>query len=106
MGLGITLRNVLVIVATLGISLGLGEALFVTVPANGYVCFHESLKQDERLGITFSVSEGGFLDIDFDVFDPDNTPNILSSVKVKDRLRLWLTKRANTCSVLGTKCLQ
>eukprot|EP01135_Chromosphaera_perkinsii_P002351 Nk52_evm5s222 gene=Nk52_evmTU5s222 len=51
----------------------LTKGLLVTVPANEYICLHENLAQDERLGLTFSVSEGGFLDIDFDVFDPSNT---------------------------------
>ena len=43
------------------------SAVVVTVDAVAEACFHDDVKQHTKMGLTFEVSEGGFLDIDVKV---------------------------------------
>lgn len=41
---------------------------FITVDAYGKECFFEKAFVNNKLGLTFEVTEGGFLDIDVEVW--------------------------------------
>jgi len=47
---------------------------FITVDAHTEECFFDKVKKDAKMGLTFEVAEGGFLDIDVKIFGPDNKP--------------------------------
>ena len=46
------------------------------VDANSEECFFDKVKSGTKLGLTFEVAEGGFLDIDVRIMgpDPDSKP--------------------------------
>jgi p24 family protein beta-1 len=43
------------------------NAYFLTIDAHSEECFFDKVKSGTRLGLTFEVIEGGFLDIDVKV---------------------------------------
>lgn len=45
---------------------------FVTVDAHAEECFFDKVDMGTKLGLTFEISEGGFLDIDVKIVGPDN----------------------------------
>ncbi|KAH7959205.1 hypothetical protein HPB49_009174 [Dermacentor silvarum] len=47
------------------------RALFITVDAHAEECFHDEAKSGTKMGLTFEVAEGGFLDIDVKITGPD-----------------------------------
>lgn len=47
------------------------DAYVVTLDAHSEECFYEKAIAGTKLGFTFEVMEGGFLDIDVSIFDPD-----------------------------------
>lgn len=47
------------------------EAYYVTIDAHSEECFFERAKAGTKLGFTFEVTDGGFLDIDIMIKDPD-----------------------------------
>lgn len=47
------------------------EAYITTLDAHSEECFFEKAIASTKLGFTFEVIEGGFLDIDVSIFDPD-----------------------------------
>lgn len=47
--------------------LALVNALSITIPARGTLCFKELASQGQNLGLMFHVVRGGFLDIDLTV---------------------------------------
>lgn len=49
----------------------LSQAYFITVDAHAEECFYEKTTTGTKLGLTFEVAEGGFLDIDVSVTGPD-----------------------------------
>jgi len=51
--------------------LNAANAYFITVDAHADECFYEDAKSGTKLGLTFEVAEGGFLDIDVSVTGPD-----------------------------------
>ena len=44
------------------------------VGANSEDCFFDKVKAGTKLGLTFEVAEGGFLDIDVRIMGPDAKP--------------------------------
>ncbi len=48
-----------------------GHAYFVTVDAHAEECFFDKVKSGTKMGLTFEVAEGGFLDIDVRIDGPD-----------------------------------
>ncbi|CDH57757.1 supernatant protein factor c-terminal domain-containing protein [Lichtheimia corymbifera JMRC:FSU:9682] len=48
------------------------RALSVDIPAHGVQCFYEDLTVGDKMTVTFQVGEGGNLDIDFWVSDPQD----------------------------------
>ncbi|KAK2714211.1 hypothetical protein QYM36_008693, partial [Artemia franciscana] len=44
---------------------------FVTVDAHAEECFFEKVQAGTKMGLTFEVAEGGFLDIDVKIYSPD-----------------------------------
>uniref|UniRef100_A0A1B6CA03 GOLD domain-containing protein n=1 Tax=Clastoptera arizonana TaxID=38151 RepID=A0A1B6CA03_9HEMI len=44
---------------------------FMTVDAHAEECFFEKVETGTKLGLTFEISEGGFLDIDVRIVGPD-----------------------------------
>lgn len=53
---------------------------FVTVDAHAEECFFDKVTKGTKMGLTFEVAEGGFLDIDVEVTGPNNK-NIYSGSK-------------------------
>jgi len=51
--------------------LSLGQAYFVEIDAHKEECFHEKVTSGTKLGLTFEVAEGGFLDVDVKITGPD-----------------------------------
>jgi len=49
----------------------ISQAYFITVDAHAEECFYEKTTAGTKLGLTFEVAEGGFLDIDVEVTGPD-----------------------------------
>ena len=43
------------------------QGYFISVDAHEEVCFHDRVSSGTKLGLTFEVIEGGFLDIDVKV---------------------------------------
>ncbi|ORZ01052.1 supernatant protein factor C-terminal domain-containing protein [Syncephalastrum racemosum] len=54
------------------------NAIHIDLPAHGKECFFEDLKQGDKMTVTFQVGEGGNLDIDFWIQDPQD--RVLKSV--------------------------
>jgi len=46
------------------------NAFFVTIDAHAEECFFEKVTAGTKLGLTFEVAEGGFLDVDFSIVGP------------------------------------
>jgi len=47
------------------------EGYFITVDAHAEECFFDKVEIGTKLGLTFEISEGGFLDIDVRIVGPD-----------------------------------
>ena len=47
------------------------EAFIVNVDAHNVECFYEKVEGGTKLGVTFEVIEGGFLDVDIKITGPD-----------------------------------
>lgn len=47
------------------------KAYFITVDAHAEDCFFEKVEAGTKMGLTFEVAEGGFLDIDVKIVGPD-----------------------------------
>jgi hypothetical protein len=63
--------NMIITLCILLSILGSGHAYFITVDAHAEECFSEKVTTGTKLGLTFEVAEGGFLDIDVEVKGPD-----------------------------------
>ncbi|BES98671.1 emp24/gp25L/p24 family/GOLD [Nesidiocoris tenuis] len=50
---------------------GFSNCYFITVDAHSEECFFDRVKQGTKMGLLFETSEGGFLDIDVKILDPD-----------------------------------
>jgi len=48
------------------------SAYFVEIDAHKEECFHEKVTSGTKLGLTFEVAEGGFLDVDVKITGPDS----------------------------------
>lgn len=59
------------IVFLFAVTLQKAEAYITTLDAHSEECFFEKAIASTKLGFTFEVIEGGFLDIDVSIFDPD-----------------------------------
>lgn len=59
------------IVFLFAVTLQRSEAYITTLDAHSEECFFEKAIASTKLGFTFEVIEGGFLDIDVSIFDPD-----------------------------------
>lgn len=44
---------------------------FIIVDAHSEECFFDSVEQGTKMGLTFEIAEGGFLDIDVQIIAPD-----------------------------------
>lgn len=55
----------------LAIAIRQTEAYITTLDAHSEECFFEKAIASTKLGFTFEVIEGGFLDIDMSIYDPD-----------------------------------
>jgi len=51
--------------------LSLCQTYFVEIDAHKEECFHEKVTSGTKLGLTFEVAEGGFLDVDVKITGPD-----------------------------------
>lgn len=50
----------------------LSTAYTITLPPSTKECFFEELHQGDKLTITYQVGDGGHLDVDFTIFDPND----------------------------------
>ncbi|KAF7496094.1 Transmembrane emp24 domain-containing protein 2 [Sarcoptes scabiei] len=48
------------------------NAYFLVIDAHGQECFFERVLSGTKMGLTFEVVEGGFLDLDFSITGPDH----------------------------------
>lgn len=46
------------------------DGYFIVVDAHSEECFHDRVVKGTKMGLTFEVAEGGFLDIDVKVCSP------------------------------------
>lgn len=53
------------------------KCYFVNVDAHAEECFFDKVTAGTKMGLTFEVAEGGFLDIDVKVFDLNRNINIV-----------------------------
>ncbi|KAF8138244.1 COPII-coated vesicle protein [Boletus edulis] len=60
-------------VALLALSPALVWAHKIRIPASTKECFFEDLHENDQMTVTYQVGEGGHLDIDFWLTDPDGT---------------------------------
>ncbi|CAB0041077.1 unnamed protein product [Trichogramma brassicae] len=49
-----------------------GQSYFITVDAHSEECFFDNVEYGTKMGLTFEIAEGGFLDIDVRIVAPDN----------------------------------
>jgi len=52
----------------------ISQCYFIEIEANAEECFFDKVKAGTKLGLTFEVAEGGFLDIDVSIVGPDTKP--------------------------------
>nr|CAG4643490.1 EOG090X0D99 [Ilyocryptus agilis] len=57
-------------VLLISLILGCANAFYVTLDAHAEECFFDKVSAGTRIGLTFEVAEGGFLDIDFTIVGP------------------------------------
>ncbi|CAO3650313.1 unnamed protein product [Cunninghamella blakesleeana] len=50
------------------------NAITIDIPAHGAECFFEHLETGDKLTVSYQVGEGGNLDIDFTINDPNGQP--------------------------------
>ncbi|RKO83290.1 supernatant protein factor, C-terminal domain-containing protein [Blyttiomyces helicus] len=50
------------------------SAFSIDLPAHAEHCFYEELHKDERLDLSYQVTDGGNLDIDFAIYAPNSRP--------------------------------
>ncbi|KOB78635.1 CHOp24 [Operophtera brumata] len=50
---------------------GTAQSYTITVDAHAEECFFENVEADTKMGLTFEIAEGGFLDIDVTISGPD-----------------------------------
>ncbi|XP_020294898.1 transmembrane emp24 domain-containing protein 2-like [Pseudomyrmex gracilis] len=48
-----------------------GQCYFITVDAHAEECFFDKVETGTKMGLTFEIAEGGFLDIDVMITGPD-----------------------------------
>ncbi|KAF9584602.1 p24 complex component [Lunasporangiospora selenospora] len=65
------LGKLAILLATLLVTLQLTAAFNLVVPAQERRCFFEDLEKEDNIHVSFQVGEGGHLDIDFWVSDPN-----------------------------------
>ncbi|KAF9930498.1 p24 complex component [Linnemannia zychae] len=65
--------KITLLTVTLLVTLQTVAAFGVVVPAGERRCFFETLEKEDNLHVTFQVGEGGHLDIDFWLTDPNDT---------------------------------
>ncbi|KAF9302680.1 p24 complex component [Mortierella antarctica] len=61
----------ILIYALVAIALHAVDAINVNVPAGDQRCFFEVLEKGDNLRVSFQVAEGGHLDVDFSLTDPN-----------------------------------
>lgn len=57
----------------LTITVNFCNCYIITVDVASKECFHENLTEGQKFGVSFNVIDGGFLDIDFEVFGPGDS---------------------------------
>ncbi|XP_017782025.1 PREDICTED: transmembrane emp24 domain-containing protein 2 [Nicrophorus vespilloides] len=65
------LSKFICVLVILGSLLGSSLAYFITVDAHAEECFFDKVEAGTKMGLTFEIAEGGFLDIDFRIVGPD-----------------------------------
>ncbi|XP_026754891.1 transmembrane emp24 domain-containing protein 2 [Galleria mellonella] len=68
-----TWRNLWLVSILAFISLNTASCYTITVDAHAEECFFENVEADTKMGLTFEIAEGGFLDIDVTITGPDGT---------------------------------
>ncbi|CAG8585751.1 7584_t:CDS:2 [Paraglomus occultum] len=66
------MRVSFVVIAVLILGIQQAVAYTIVVKAGTKECFYEDLHKDDRMTLTYQVGEGGHLDIDFTMTDPND----------------------------------
>ncbi|XP_045771129.1 transmembrane emp24 domain-containing protein 2 [Maniola jurtina] len=66
-------KSLWVISMILAIVVSTANCYTITVDAHAEECFFENVEADTKMGLTFEIAEGGFLDIDVKITGPDGT---------------------------------
>ncbi|CAG8677118.1 6109_t:CDS:2 [Cetraspora pellucida] len=66
------MRTLLVIITVLLSVACLSTAYTITLQPSTRECFFEDLRQGDRMTVTYQVGDGGHLDVDFMIFDPND----------------------------------
>ncbi len=70
------------------------------VGANSEECFFDKVKAGTKLGLTFEVAEGGFLDIDVRIMGPDAKPIHQVQIFILTRTNMFIIDiRKGDCAV-------
>ncbi|XP_045503679.1 transmembrane emp24 domain-containing protein 2 [Colias croceus] len=64
-------KRCIVFLLTVFALINLGNSYMITVDAHAEECFFENVEADTKMGLTFEIAEGGFLDIDVKITGPD-----------------------------------
>ncbi|OTF82459.1 transmembrane emp24 domain-containing protein [Euroglyphus maynei] len=66
------LESVLIVAIIFNICLNSVHSYFLVIDAHGEECFFERVASGTKMGLTFEVVEGGFLDLDLSIVGPDH----------------------------------
>ncbi|CAH2259556.1 jg24270 [Pararge aegeria aegeria] len=66
-------KSLWVISIILAVVISTANCYTITVDAHAEECFFENVEANTKMGLTFEIAEGGFLDIDVKITGPDGT---------------------------------
>lgn len=65
-------KSIFIVAIILAICLNSVHSYFLVIDAHGEECFFERVASGTKMGLTFEVVEGGFLDLDLFIVGPDH----------------------------------
>ncbi|KAJ0173062.1 hypothetical protein K1T71_011238 [Dendrolimus kikuchii] len=67
----LTWRSLWIVTVILSAIISAAHSYTITVDAHAEECFFENVEADTKMGLTFEIAEGGFLDIDVTITNPE-----------------------------------